>query len=90
MATAVAGSRLDINPFDQPNVEAAKVLARQMVAAYQKEGRLPELMPALQSNGLAVYGDVEARTPGEALQNFLHPARSGAYISLASLRSAYA
>jgi transaldolase/glucose-6-phosphate isomerase len=28
MATAVAGHRLGINPFDQPNVEAAKVLAR--------------------------------------------------------------
>jgi len=62
--------------------EAAKVLARQMVAAYQKEGRLPELTPTLQSNGLTVYSDVEAKTPVEALQNFLHQAQSGAYISL--------
>jgi len=30
MATAVAGARLGINPFDQPNVEAAKILARKM------------------------------------------------------------
>jgi transaldolase / glucose-6-phosphate isomerase len=41
MATAVAGYRLGINAFDQPNVEAAKVLARQMVAAYEREGKLP-------------------------------------------------
>jgi glucose-6-phosphate isomerase len=30
LATAVAGERLGINPFDQPDVEAAKVLARQV------------------------------------------------------------
>ena len=41
MATAVAGYRLGIQPFDQPNVEAAKILARQMVAAYMEEGELP-------------------------------------------------
>jgi glucose-6-phosphate isomerase len=41
MATAVAGHRLGINPFDQPNVEAAKVLARRMVAEYTEKGALP-------------------------------------------------
>ena len=41
MATAVASYLLKINPFDQPNVESAKVLARKMVAAYQKAGALP-------------------------------------------------
>jgi transaldolase/glucose-6-phosphate isomerase len=41
MATAVAGQRLDINPFNQPNVEAAKVLARSMVAEYAEKGALP-------------------------------------------------
>jgi transaldolase/glucose-6-phosphate isomerase len=41
MATAVASHRLGINPFDQPNVEAAKVLARQMVAEYTEKGALP-------------------------------------------------
>ena len=41
MATAVASHRLEINPFDQPNVEAAKVLARKMVAEYAEKGALP-------------------------------------------------
>ncbi len=41
MATAVASYLLEINPFDQPNVESAKVLARKMVAAYQGKGRSP-------------------------------------------------
>lgn len=42
MATAVAGCRLGINPFDQPNVESAKQLTRQLVAAYAENGTLPE------------------------------------------------
>jgi transaldolase/glucose-6-phosphate isomerase len=41
MATAVASHLLSINPFDQPNVEAAKVLARRIVAEYTEKGVLP-------------------------------------------------
>jgi len=41
MATAVAGYRLSINPFNQPDVEAAKVLARRMVSEYIETGVLP-------------------------------------------------
>ena len=43
LATAVAGHLIGIQPFDQPNVESAKVLARKMVAAYQESGKLPQL-----------------------------------------------
>jgi transaldolase/glucose-6-phosphate isomerase len=82
MATAIAGARIGIQPFDQPNVEAAKVLARQMIAAYQEEGRLPELTPALEADGITVYGDVRAGSPGEALDAFLDRAEAGAYIAL--------
>ncbi len=42
LAAAVAGYCLGINPFDQPNVESAKGLAREMVAAYKKNGSLPD------------------------------------------------
>jgi transaldolase/glucose-6-phosphate isomerase len=41
MATTVAGYRLGINPFDQPDVEAAKVLARKTVAEFTESGALP-------------------------------------------------
>ncbi len=40
-AIAVAGSIMKIQPFDQPDVESAKVAAREMVAEYQKTGKLP-------------------------------------------------
>ncbi len=77
MATAVAGARIGINPFDQPNVEAAKKLARKMVDSYKKEGELPELSPAFQSDGMRVYADFGANSVGEALQRFLSLAQPG-------------
>ncbi len=68
MATAVAGYRLGINPFYQPNVEAAKVLARQMVAEYTKTGSLPR-------------GE-SAPLAAETLNDFLAQAQPGAYVAL--------
>jgi transaldolase/glucose-6-phosphate isomerase len=82
MATAVAGHRLGINPFDQPNVEAAKVLARQMVAEYMEKGALPEEKPIQSGEGIQVYGDVEAHSPGEVLGDFLKAPRAGAYAAI--------
>ncbi|HVY61716.1 MAG TPA: bifunctional transaldolase/phosoglucose isomerase, partial [Planctomycetota bacterium] len=41
MATAVAGAHLGINPFNQPDVEAAKVGARALMAEVEKTGALP-------------------------------------------------
>jgi transaldolase/glucose-6-phosphate isomerase len=52
LGTAVAGHLLEINPFDQPNVESAKILAREMVSAYQQSGELPALQPAMEADGI--------------------------------------
>ena len=82
MATAVAGHILAINPFDQPNVESAKVLARKMVAEYKKQGSLPKLEPTLQEHGITVYASVEAQNVEEALEEFLSRARPGDYVTL--------
>jgi hypothetical protein len=82
MATAVAGYRLGINPFDQPNVESAKVLARKMLTAYQEKGKLSVSNPVLSADGITVFGDVQANTPESALQSFLSQAQPGAYIAL--------
>jgi hypothetical protein len=75
-ATAVAGWRLKINPFDQPNVEAAKVAARQTVATFQKEGKLPELDLLSEENGVKVFADIRAEDLKSALNNFLSSAVS--------------
>lgn len=41
-AVAVAGHLMGIQPFDQPNVESAKIIARNMVKEFQEKGKLPE------------------------------------------------
>jgi glucose-6-phosphate isomerase len=82
MAVAVAGHRLGINPFDQPNVEEAKAAARRITAAYKEKGSLPSETPALTGEGIAVYGDITADTPSDALTRFLGSAQPGAYIAI--------
>jgi hypothetical protein len=74
LAIAVAGYRLDINPFDQPNVESAKVLARQMVVEYKEKGSLPE-SASVPLTGEALNGFMAQAQPGDyiALQAYLHP-----------------
>ena len=39
VATAIAGSVLGINPFNQPDVEASKVATRALTSEYEKAGR---------------------------------------------------
>ncbi len=82
LATAVAGHRMGINPFDQPNVEAAKVLARRMVAAYHETGELPALTPALVRDGITVYSNVAGNSLSAVLRAFLDQGQAGAYVSL--------
>lgn len=41
-ATACAGWRLGINPFDQPNVQEAKDVTKELLAEFSKQGKLPE------------------------------------------------
>jgi glucose-6-phosphate isomerase len=82
LATAIAGYRLGIQPFDQPNVESAKVLARQKVATYKESGQLPVPAPALEAHNMAVFGEVSGRFPVQALTRFLSKARPGDYIAL--------
>jgi len=81
-ATAVAGHRLGIQPFDQPNVESAKVRGRALVKEFSATGMLPQQRPALTDGPVGVYGDVSARTAGQALLEFLKHAQPGAYIAI--------
>ncbi|MBZ0294860.1 MAG: bifunctional transaldolase/phosoglucose isomerase [Anaerolineae bacterium] len=82
LAVAVAGYRIDIQPFDQPNVESAKVLARKMVTAYTESGKLPDEEALLSDHGVTVYGDIKANDLKSALAAFLKQANPGDYIAL--------
>ena len=55
MATAVAGSILGINPFDQPDVEAAKIKTRELTSAYEKTGALPAEEPVVSTAEFDLY-----------------------------------
>ncbi len=80
--TAVAGHILGINPFDQPNVEAAKVLAREMVSAYKEKGELPSMTPKLESHGINVYATIDEDRLEGMLGSFLKQAKPGDYVAI--------
>ena len=82
-ATAIAGSVMDVQPFDQPNVESAKIAARAMMKEFQQKGKLPELKPALVSEGIKVFGDIKADNLNEAIASFLSKCEKGkSYIAI--------
>lgn len=68
MATAIAAHFLAINPFDQPNVEDAKIKARAVVAEYADKGTLPA-------------GEFAPLDPA-GLVEFLTKAKPGDYVSI--------
>lgn len=70
LATAVAGSVMGINPFDQPNVQESKDNTKRVLADFVSSGRLPE--PA----------SVPAVQAGQAVADLLGHARDGSYLAL--------
>lgn len=65
-ATAVAGSILDVHPFDQPDVQGAKENTDGLLELFLHEGRLPEPAPSGSISHLleqARPGDYLAITP---------------------------
>jgi transaldolase / glucose-6-phosphate isomerase len=56
-ATAVAGSLIGIDPFDQPDVEEAKVLAREITDRYDETGALPVQAPFFEREEVKLYAD---------------------------------
>lgn len=57
MATAVAGAILGVNPFDQPDVEAAKEITRRLAAEYAAKGSLPTEEPVFKDQAVALFTD---------------------------------
>jgi glucose-6-phosphate isomerase len=77
VATAAAGAVMGINPFNQPDVESAKIETRALTAAYEQTGRLPERQPVLVDAGIAVYATeayaakLKAAAPDQTLAGLL-------------------
>jgi len=81
IATAVAGSIMGINPFDQPDVEASKVETKKLTHEYEEEGDLPPEKPILEEDGIRLLTDP---VNAEALKS-----RAGDDLSLAGCLKAH-
>ena len=85
-ATAVAGAVLNINPFDQPNVQESKDFTAELTQAYEKEGTLPVQTPFFIDEDVLVYAD-EANTQAlgtlnSCIAGLLNQIRAGDYVAL--------
>ncbi len=88
IATAVAGWRLGINPFDQPNVQESKDATKELLEAFKQDGSLREQTVLAEGDGLTVYADEATRAsfgadnvPG-LFKEHLRRVKPGDYIAL--------
>lgn len=83
-ATAVAGRLLGINPFDQPDVEAAKEAARTMLDG---PGGGPVATPAVVDGSIEIHPSGDWAAPGvgsvsEALRSLIAAAPASGYLAI--------
>ncbi len=57
IATAVAGSIIGIDAFNQPDVEASKIVTKELTAEFEKNGSLPPEKPILEQDGMQLFTD---------------------------------
>lgn len=82
-ATAVAGWSLGIQPFDQPNVEQAKVVARKIISEFQSSGKLNLPEPIYDYNGIKIYFDKKFNGLQEAIPTLMSDCVSGkSYVAI--------
>jgi transaldolase/glucose-6-phosphate isomerase len=82
IATAVVGVVLGINPFDQPNVQAAKTATDKLMKTVAEEGHLPAEEATLSENNLSYYGNTQGANAAALLQQFFGQAHPGDYVAI--------
>ena len=82
-ATAVAGWRLGINPFDQPNVQEAKDATKELLSRFEGHGRLEERFEIASDDVITIYGKEERKAESivEVLRAHLATIRAGDYVA---------
>ncbi len=82
-ATSVASWVTGITPFDQPNVESAKIIAREKMAEYKEKGELPVSAPDLTIDNVEIFGNTEGANLSEAVDNFISSNQvEGSYVAI--------
>jgi len=89
IATAVAGSIIGINAFNQPDVEASKIETRKLTSEYESTGKLPAEEPFFEGEGVKLYADPRnaaelkgGKTLAQILKTHLGRAGEGDYFAL--------
>jgi glucose-6-phosphate isomerase len=90
IATAVAGSVIGINAFNQPDVEASKIVTRDLTSEFEKTGSLPSEKPILDQEGIKLYTNKENadvllkgnHTLGAVIRQHLDRIQPGDYFGL--------
>ena len=84
VATATAGRLLEINPFDEPNVQQAKDATRALLDAYTTRGQLPRRVPDATTDGIEVTFTeaTRQRLASTGPDRFLEQIGAGDYFAL--------
>ena len=81
IATAIAGAVIGIDPFDQPDVEDAKILTRQLIEAYEKSGELKPETAFFEDADFAFFAPakMEGGDAAAILKTYFASAKAGDY-----------
>jgi transaldolase/glucose-6-phosphate isomerase len=89
IATAVAGSIIGINAFNQPDVEASKVETRKLTSEYESTGSLPAESPFFAAKEAKLFADPKnatalsgGKTLGDILKAHLSRIGTGDYFAV--------
>ncbi len=93
IATALAGALLEIDPFDEPNVQESKDNTAAILAEVERAGEVPEGVPRTREEGVEVFASdslwsaLTSNTPGHPslemlLGRFLALKKSGDYLAI--------
>ncbi|MDK3157571.1 hypothetical protein QPK87_13445 [Kamptonema cortianum] len=81
VATAIAGKMLGVNPFDQPNVQAAKVIAQEKIKEVQEFGSIDFGAIAASKGDITIFGEQAGLVKG-LLQAFISEVNQGDHLGL--------
>jgi transaldolase/glucose-6-phosphate isomerase len=89
IATAVAGSIIGINAFNQPDVEASKIETKKLTSQYESTGSLPAESPFFTSKDARLFADEKntaalsgGKTLGDVLKSHLSRIGAGDYFAV--------
>lgn len=86
MATAFAGWRLGINPFDQPNVQESKDATKALLEEFTRVGKLQEQDAVASDGQIAIYaggnGPATSGAVSDALRAHCERIKPGDYVAI--------